>query len=408
LEVLNIRYDVAVVGAGPAGSTAAKFLSEKGHKVLLLDKEKFPRDKPCAGGLTLRVLNRFSYLKEENFIESYSYCGIAYSTSLKYKVKVERNEPIGAMILRKKFDHELVKLAINSGTIFIDGKRVENIKILKDQAKIILNDGTNFESQIVIGADGIWSTIAKKTGLSQKGKYVGMCIFQEYPMSSEVLDKYIGEKRSCHIHLKFQNVVGYGWVFPKKKHVNIGICELKPIGNQSQGKTNLKDVYKNYFNLLKKSKIIPNDLEIGRLRGGALPLYPLEKTYSNRVLLCGDAGGFINPISGEGIYFAMSSGEIAAGLIGEALEAGEISELFLSRYQKIWQNDFGKEIELLLRLTKNRLKDNEKFLKIVGSDKKLEDMALGLLQGRLNLHEVKWKLIIRFLYVYFRELFSKN
>ena len=72
-EVLNIKYNVIIVGAGPAGSTAAKFLSEKGYKILLLDKKKFPRDKPCAGGLTLRVLNRFPYLKEFDFIESYSY-----------------------------------------------------------------------------------------------------------------------------------------------------------------------------------------------------------------------------------------------------------------------------------------------------------------------------------------------
>ena len=373
-----------------------------------MDKEKFPRDKPCAGGLTLRVLSRFPYLEEENLIESYSFGGIAYSTSLKYKVKVEKDEPIAAMILRKKFDHGLVKIAIASGTTFMDGKRVENIKILKDQAKIYLNDGTNFESQMVVGADGIWSTIAKKTGLSQKGKYVGMCIFQEYPISSEVLDRYIGEKRSCHMHPRVQDIVGYGWVFPKKKHVNIGICELKPIGSQSECKTNLKEVYKNYFNLLKKSKIIPNDLEIGRLRGGALPLYPLEKTYSDRVLLCGDAGGFINPVSGEGIYYAMSSGENAAGIVGEALEAGETSELFLSRYQRIWENDFGRDIKLLLRSIKKKLKDNEKFLKIVGSDEKLADMTLGVLQGRFSIHDYRWKLISRYLYVYFKELFSRS
>ena len=399
---------MTVVGAGPAGSTAAKFLSEKGYKVLLLDKEKFPRDKPCAGGLSLRVLSRFPYLKEENLIESYSFGGIVYSTSLKYKIKVEKDDPIGAMILRKKIDHGLVKIAITSGTTFMDGKRVENIKILKDQAKIYLNDGTNFESQMVVGADGIWSTIAKKTGLSQKGKYLGMCIFQEYPISSEVLDRYIGEKRSCHMHPGVQDIVGYGWVFPKKKHVNIGICELKPIGSQSECKTNLKEVYKNYFNLLKKSKIIPNDLEIGRLRGGAVPLYPLEKTYSDRVLLCGDAGGFINPVSGEGIYFAMSSGKIAAGLIGEALEAGETSELFLSRYQRIWKNDFGRDIKLLLRSSKKKSKDNEKFLKIVGSDEKLADIALGVLQGRFSYHEIKWKFISRYLYAYFKDLFTRS
>ena len=405
-EDSNIKYDVIIVGAGPAGSTAAKYLSEKGYKNLLLDKEKFPREKPCAGGVTLKVLNRFPYIKEENLIESFTFGGTLHSSSLKYKVKVESNEPYGALTLRKKFDHGLVKLASSCGTTFMDGKCVKNIRILKDKAKIFLDDGTNFESQIVIGADGIWSVIAKETGLSQGGKKVGMSIFQEYPISSEVLNKYLGEIRKCHIHLKFQGIAGYGWVFPKKKQVNIGICELNQKINQEKDKNNLKKLYNNYFDFLKKSKIIPNDLAIGRLKGGSLPLFPLEKTYSDRVLLCGDAAGLINPGSGEGIYFAMSSGEIAARIVSEALEADDTSEKFLSRYQKLWKNDFGKEIEFILRSTRRRSKDREILVKFASKDEKLADMLLGTIKGRYSINEIKWKIISRLIYVYFKDLIS--
>ncbi len=325
---------------------------------------------------------------------------------MKYELKVENDKPVSAMVLRKKFDYGLVKIAIANGTTFIDGKRVENIKIFKDQAKIYLNDGTYFEPLMVVGADGIWSTIAKKTGLSQKGKNYGMCVFQEYPVKCKILDDCIGEKRSCHIHLGVQDIVGYGWVFPKKKHVNIGICELKPIVDKKGFKTNLKEVYKNYFNILKKNSIIPNNLKIGRLRGGALPLFPLKKTYSNRVLLCGDAAGFINPVSGEGIYYAMSSGKIAASVIGEALKTGETDDQFLSRYQKIWKNDFGKDIKLFLLSAKKKLKVNERFMKIVNNDEKLVDMVIGILHGIYSVDEIKWKLMRRFLYAYFKDLFS--
>ena len=402
-----MKYDIVVVGAGPAGSTAAKTLAEQGLSVLLIDKEKFPRDKPCGGGLPIRILNRFKYVKDRGLIESYSYGGFAHSSSLKYKVELQRNEPIVAMILRKKFDYELVKLAIESGSVFIDEKSAKDIKILKDKARILLNDGTNVESQIVIGADGVWSNIAKKSGLNQSRKNVGICLFQEYPMSSKTLDRFFGEKRLCHIHMKLQGIAGYGWVFPKKEHLNIGICEFKPVVNQSKGKTKLSEVYKNYINILKESEIIPDDLKMGRVKGGALPIFPLEKTYSDRVILCGDAGGFINPVSGEGIYYAMSSGEIAARVITEALEAGETDERFLSMYQKNWKNDFGRDIKLLLHSAKRWTKETEKFVKLASRDEKLADMALGILHGRLSIHEYRWKLVRRYLYVYFKEMFSE-
>ena len=404
-EVCKIAYDAAIVGAGPAGSTAAKFLTEKGYRVLLIDKEKFPRDKPCAGGLTFKVLSRFPYVEKENLIENYTYGGIAYSPSLKYKLIVGKEEPISAMVLRKKFDYGLVKIAIASGTTFIDRKRVENIKIFKDKARIYLNDNTFFESQVVIGTDGIWSTIAKKTGLSEKCKDFGMCVFHEYPIASKSIDRCIGEKRSCHIHLGVEDIFGYGWVFPKKNHINIGICELNPKTIRSKYKTNLKEVYRNYFDLLKKNNILPNDVKIGRLKGGALPLFPLKKTFSDRVILCGDAGGFINPVSGEGIYYAMSSGKIAAQVIIKALDNGKTDERFLSEYQKIWKNDFGKDIKTFLISSKKKLKVNEKFIKIISNDEKIADMILGILYGSHSIHKIKWKLISRFFYAYFKDLF---
>ena len=85
-----MQYEVVVVGAGPAGSTAARFLAEKGVSVLLLDKEIFPRFKPCGGGLPLRVLQDFPYVKDMESVESYSYGGIVHSPSLKYTIEVQK------------------------------------------------------------------------------------------------------------------------------------------------------------------------------------------------------------------------------------------------------------------------------------------------------------------------------
>jgi geranylgeranyl reductase family protein len=397
-------YDVVIAGAGPAGSTAAKFLSEKGIKVLLLDKEKFPRDKPCGGGLPLRVLKRFRYIEENDLIESYSYGGYAYSSSLKYKASIEKNTPIVAMVMRKKFDMGLVRLAIDSGVDFVDGKAVEDVKILKTKAKIILDDKSKIDSEIVVGADGVWSKVAKKTGLAFR-RNIDMCIFKEYEIDEETINNFFTEKKMCYIHSKFHGIPGYGWIFPKKQHINIGIAIIHPDMGISKTKLNLLNIYREYVKLLKETKVVPKNLKTEGCKGGALHTLPLEKTYGERVIIIGDAAGFTNPVSGEGIYYAMSSGEIAADVIAESLEKGDSSEGFLSKYQTSWKKDFGKDLELFLRAVKKwRKKSNEKFVELASKDDKLAEMAIGILQGGLSIDEYRWKLITRYLYVYFKDL----
>ena len=176
----DITYDVAIVGAGPAGSTAAKFLSEKGLKVILIEKHKFPRDKSCGGGLSNRVLVEFDYINNERFIESYSYCGIAHSPTLKNKIEVHEKNPIIASVLREKFDYELVKLAKENGTYLLEGKSVRDFEILKDEVKIILDNKAIINSKVLIGADGVWSLIAKKTGLRPSQIDYGVCTQKEF------------------------------------------------------------------------------------------------------------------------------------------------------------------------------------------------------------------------------------
>jgi len=403
-----MKYEVVVVGAGPAGSTAAKFLSESGVNVLLVDKSKFPRDKPCGGGLPLRVFNRFSYIKKD-LIDSYSYATFAYSPSLKYHMELERNEPLIAMVLREKFDYELLKIAMESGTNFIEGKIVQNIKITENSAKIFLNDGTAIESEIVIGADGVWSTIAKKTGLRADYKNICICLFEEYNLDKKILDRFFGEKRTCHIHLSVNKTVGYGWVFPKKEHLNIGISEFRHAKDSNKSKSTIKENYETYIRILKESNIIPRNLKKENCRGAALPTYPLEKTYSDRVILCGDAAGFANPMTGEGIYHAMVSGKIAADIIKKALEKHNTSEKFFSRYQKIWKKDFGKDLKILYKTSKLWGSDNEKLIDIICLDKKLGEYGVDAIIGRIGARKCRKKMIRRLIYLkLFNRINGKN
>jgi geranylgeranyl reductase family protein len=404
----NIEFDVIIVGAGPAGSTAAKILSGKGYKILLLDKEKFPRDKPCGGGIPQRVIRRFPYIMEDNIIEDSVYGGIAHTPDLNDEVKLEKDAPIGATIIRQKFDNHLLQLALKNGAVLKEKKLVTDIKILEDKANVFTDDGSSFESKIVIGADGIQSIVAKKIGLANPKRNPAVCIFEEIQVDSNVLDSYFGKKKLTHIYMKFQGINGYGWIFPKKHHLNLGICAFSLHEKDSNKKINLKELYYKYIKILNESKVIPNDLAHDNIKGGQFPLYPLEKTFANRVILCGDAAGFINPFSGEGIYYAMSSAEIGAKLIDKALSSGKADEDFLCKYEKMWKKDFGRDIKQYYMVGKKQRERTHKLVDIIKKDKIFADIVFGILLGDKSIYEYRWKLRKRFIYASIKNIFSKG
>jgi geranylgeranyl reductase family protein len=397
-------YDVVIVGAGPAGATAAKFLAEKGVKTLLIDKRTFPRDKPCGGVLSVRTLKRFPYISDD-LIDTYSFGGSISSSSLHYQVQLQKETPIAAFVLRKNFDHGLVKHAIQIGTTLRDGTAAVDIQNKKDTVKIRSNNGESIESQLVIGADGIWSTVTKNSGLGQHYPHIGRCLFQEYPLESNLLDQYFSEKRLFQFYLKFKGIDGTGWVFPKKNSVNIGIGEIQPLSSHPTNRPHLKKVYNNYLLVLKEKKMIPPTIKAGTIQGGVLPLHPLEKTFADRVILCGDAAGFMNPLTGDGIHYAMSSGKFAAEVCTEALEAEDTSAVFLSKYQRLWKDDFGEEITLCEYILKRLLKHgDEKYIKLLSKDTQIVDMFLYMLNNQMRIHDYKWKLVKRFIYIYIKDI----
>jgi flavin-dependent dehydrogenase len=323
-------------------------------------------------------------------------------------LKIQRDKPIIATILRKDFDYGLVKIAVAKGVDFLDEKTVTDIKILKDKAIIILEDGQKIESQIVIGADGVRSVIVEKSNLVKNSGDICVCLVKEQPMKEGQINKYFSEKRTVHIFIKIQGIAGYGWIFPKKKHVSIGIGEFESAIDKTKPKTNLKEIYEKYIDTLKENNIMPRDLKINNPKGSTLPIFPIDKTFADRLLICGDAAGFINSISGEGIYYAMTSGEIAANVIDEALKVNDTSERFLSKYQKLWKDDFGKDLKLFGRFNKQWGKGSEKFVRLLTKDKKLAKLTMGVTGGQISISRYRLAIIFRYIYVSFKDRFSRD
>lgn len=399
-------YDVVVVGAGPAGSTAAKNLAEHGVQVLLVDKEKFPRDKPCGGGLPTRVIKQFPYL--EHVVNSVSYGSVTHSSSQKYEVKVLRDTPLLAMVLRKKFDYDLVKIAEKKGAKFKDNATVVDCTVSDDKVTITFADESSIDAQMVLGCDGVRSLIAQKLQLAHENSKKCICLMHEQSMKDSDLTKYFTDKRLVHLFIKAQGIAGYGWIFPKKNHINIGMGEFESAVDTSKSRPSLKDTYEDYISFLKEKKMLPPTYTVGDIKGGTLPIYPLQKTFSSRALLCGDAAGFINPITGEGIYYAMCSGEIAASTVLEALQKNDLTETMLAQYQKRWMKAFGKDLRLLGRFNKWWGRDSEKIVRLLSYDRKLARLIIGVTGGQISFTRYKFVLFFRYLFACLKDLFRKK
>lgn len=397
-----MQYEVVVVGAGPAGSTAARFLAEKGVSVLLLDKERFPRFKPCGGGLPLRVLQDFPYVKDMESVESYSYGGIVHSPSLKYTIEVQKPEPIIGMVSREHFDHALLRIAQDHGADVQQGFEVTKVHVATDGVTITLKDGRSITTPVVIGADGYASTVARTTGLFHRQDWIGTSIVEEFPVSPDMIKELYSEKKSFHLYMKFNGLAGYGWVFPKESTVNIGLGQYQRRGKGHIIKKNLRQHFATYLSHLKREQVLPTELESSHPRGGMLPVAPLDKTYMDRVLLCGDAAGFINPITGEGIYYAMASGSMVAKTVLEASIEEDYSEHILKRYQKLWNHAFGRDIALLESSTGRWGNRDEKIMRLMKYDSTLTELFFQMLSGQSSFYDLRWKIILRYLYASIR------
>jgi geranylgeranyl reductase family protein len=393
----NKIYDVAIVGAGPAGSLAGMNLAQAGYDILIFEKEIFPRDKPCGGGISTRVLTRFPYLKNE--IESVVLNSV-YEVSLyspKFNIVNSNSpEPFYLMVRRKDFDSVLFNKCIKSGATVYYSSKVNKIAITKEYVELITQNGLTFRAKAIIGADGINSIVARHTGLNlnwPKDK-IAICLVKE---TDEEPEEVLNQKR-MYVFYGYKGIPGYGWVFPKKQCINLGIGVL---ANNKNGITNL---YREFIQELKKQKIISVSFNPEGFKGWTLPIGgPLSKTYSKRVVLCGDAAGFVNSYTAEGIFYSMISGEIAAKVLTKALKEDDLTEGRLAEYQKIWKQEIGGELEKSSLISQLLLKYPtriERVIKIANRDSETRRILSQYSVGKVDYHTLRVFLLKQLLPLY--------
>jgi len=310
---MNFDYDVIVVGGGPGGSTAARFCAKAGLKALIIEKEKFPRYKPCGGCLSTKTVHLLG-LNLTSVIENTIY-GSKFTYRSKDPFFIETKDPIAFLVMRDRFDQLLINKASEEGAEILEGEKVTGVEEKGDGVEVELAKGKRFHSRYLIGADGAESVVARSLSLSSsKNDANGIAIESEIPFDSSI---HFPQKELQFIHLDFGRMPnGYGWVFPKKEYLSIGIGGMF----RETKKMNPRQYFSDF---LKGLDYIPKG-KTGRVMGHLLPSFYDEnqKVSQGRFLLVGDAAHLMDPLQGEGIYYAIRSGMLAAEAITEWKKEG--------------------------------------------------------------------------------------
>ncbi|KPJ55614.1 hypothetical protein AMJ49_06750 [Parcubacteria bacterium DG_74_2] len=381
--------DIIIVGAGPAGTSTATFLAKKGYNILLLEKEKFPRDKVCGdaiGPTSLRRLKEIGIcnIEKENFKSCSSVCFFSPSnTKVKAKLPlVEGLDDFGLIIQRKKIDYILADHAIKFGVKLIEQFEVkqpliENNKVIgvkgiyKGKQEII-------KSKIVVAADGTHSTIARKLaekGRKHKSKYSAIAV-RTYFENVEELGNYL------EIYYEKSILPAYGWIFPiSNTSANVGVA-IHYRHYKKQNKT-ITQLFYDFINNNKYAKRkLKNAKMIHSLKGWPVSYdsHPSKK-YHSGVIFVGDAASLVDPLSGEGISNALLSGKLAAKAIDLALRTNDYSEL--KNYQKEWDKLMKPSLNasVLLQHLMSYPFIVDRVIKKANQDEKLAQTLSGCITG---------------------------
>lgn len=294
-------YDVAVVGGGPAGASAALDLAVAGAEVVLLEREPVPRYKACGGGLVPRARKALA-VDVTDVIELECCAAEINALGVDLNLRIERSEPLISMTMRDRLDYRLVGAAEQAGVRVEAGCAAREVHQDRDRVRLETAAGM-LSARFVVAADGALSRVAHAVGWHDSRHLIPALESETY-VGDRLFERFGGAARFDIDLLPH----GYGWVFPKREHLSVGIASFR------RGPLDMHALLDSYC-----ARIGLTPIERQERHGSVVPVSPRRDGFvRGRVLLAGDAAGLADPVTAEGLSFAIHSGRVAARILRES------------------------------------------------------------------------------------------
>lgn len=351
-------YDLIIVGAGPAGSTAALYAKRCGLRTLLLDKSRFPRDKVCGdavSGKAVTVLRELDLLEKAQRLPGVAVRTITFGspdgTVVDVDLRRSRRQDFltGFVVRRRVFDSFLFDEARAVVDTWVEGFTVRDLVWENGQVCGVRGEGASkleYRGRIVLGADGFGSIVARRAGLYRHDPRHWIVALRRYYRGVKGLSDQI------ELHYLDRVIPGYFWIFPLEDgNANVGIGMLHAYVKKRR--LDLRAILRDTVQSERFRHRFAGASPTESPAGWNLPVGSLHrKIYGNGFMLLGDAAGLIDPFTGEGIGNALCSARYAVECAGEACGAGDFGERFLARYDRRLWDAIGGELKVSARLQK--------------------------------------------------------
>jgi geranylgeranyl reductase family protein len=389
-------YDVIIVGAGPAGAYSAYLCAKQGLDTLLLERERMPRRKCCAGGVLERALKRLDFPIPQGIVEK-EVRGVAIIAE-GHRNEIHFGERVAITVRRERFDNFLVERAREAGASLIEGGKVGQVQETGSHVEVTAGDV--YKGRCLILADGVGSRLADGLlGPYVKDRYAaGMsfnCGLEHDPEDMMEFHFYGGDRSKGFAPPRY----GYGWMFPCRSGANLGA------GGAGFNRSMILDrISEIEASMVERYGDITWSEE---LAGHPLPLFVRSRLYSARSMAVGDAAGLANPITGEGLTYAFTSAAYAASsatlLVREGVENATAQYEQRCRATLVRDLDAARLIQKAVRGILGTL-DLTKFFDAFCESEELRAACMGIAQGGADWRRLLRKAMPRLPVLYFSSI----
>ncbi|MEO7191869.1 MAG: NAD(P)/FAD-dependent oxidoreductase [Vicinamibacterales bacterium] len=388
--------EVIVAGAGPAGAVAARALAAAGIDTLLLDRAAFPRNKPCGGGISTRATARFPWLAGAlSRIDVHTISRLHLEGPMGAVMALESPRDCVMLVRRVEFDHALVQEAERAGARKDEAFEITQVEVSDNAVVLQSRDGRRRAARMVIAADGVHSVVAKRLGVNARWPrtHLALDMMEETPVDQ------LRATRPDVLWVAYahRGLDGYAYVFPKTNHVNVGIgCLLSHYDDAVDARP--YELQQEFVESLVDRQVLEGRSDRRCFTPFLIPVGgPMRRTSVGRVLFAGDAGGFVNAITAEGIYYAMVSGDLAARAI--VAQRGVDGERPGPTYERLWRAELGTELRDATVLQRYLFSSHARVARVLRGAARapwLTDLILQYTRGELPYSSVRRRVLLRF------------